>query len=121
MLLIVSVSVWEFGIFVLGLKIGTGSGYVVRRKAVEEIGGIPTASISEDTGTSAMLLGKGWTVAFIDEVLQVGEMVINLSLHFSILETDIRFQPDTLMGHVKQRTRWTIGISSYIHVRSYIV
>jgi cellulose synthase/poly-beta-1,6-N-acetylglucosamine synthase-like glycosyltransferase len=84
----------------LGAADCVGSGYLVRRQAIDDIGGVPTCSISEDTGTSAMLLGKGWQVAYIDEILQVGEM------------------PDTLMGHVKQRTRWTTGnIQMGWHIR----
>lgn len=69
----------------LGAADCVGSGYLVRRKALDDIGGIPTVSISEDTGTSAMLLGHGWTVAFIDEYLQCGEM------------------PDSLLGRPGER------------------
>ncbi|EDU43163.1 Cellulose synthase catalytic subunit [Pyrenophora tritici-repentis] len=68
-----------------------GSGYLARREAIDDIGGFPTYSISEDTACSSMLLGKGWSVAYIEEYLQCGEM------------------PDSLSGHIKQRTRWTIG------------
>jgi cellulose synthase/poly-beta-1,6-N-acetylglucosamine synthase-like glycosyltransferase len=75
----------------LGAGDCVGSGYLARREAIEDIGGFPTYSISEDTACSSMLLGKGWSVAYIDEYLQCGEM------------------PDTLSGHIKQRTRWTIG------------
>lgn len=75
----------------LGAADCVGSGYVVRRDAMSSIGGFPTFSISEDTGCSSLLVGKGWRVAYVDEKLQVGEM------------------PDTLIGHIKQRTRWTIG------------
>jgi cellulose synthase/poly-beta-1,6-N-acetylglucosamine synthase-like glycosyltransferase len=67
------------------------SGYLARREAIEDIGGFPTYSVSEDTACSSMLLVKGWSVAYIDEHLQCGEM------------------PDTLSGHIKQQTRWSIG------------
>lgn len=75
----------------LGSSDCVGSGYLVRREAMLQIGGFPTYTISEDTGCSSMLLGHGWDVAYIEEDLQCGEM------------------PDTLHGHYKQRTRWTIG------------
>jgi cellulose synthase/poly-beta-1,6-N-acetylglucosamine synthase-like glycosyltransferase len=75
----------------LGAGDCVGSGYVVRRDALNDIGGFPAFSISEDTACSSMLRGKEWSVAYIDEYLQCGEMT------------------DTLAGHVKQRTRWTIG------------
>lgn len=73
-----------------------GSGYLARREAINDIGGFPTYSISEDTACSSMLLGKGWSVAYIDEYLQCGEM------------------PDTLYGHIKQRTRW-VSSSRFEH------
>jgi len=87
----------------LGAGDCVGSGYLVRREAILEIGGFPTYSISEDTGCSSMLVGHGWGVAYIDEPLQCGEM------------------PDTLHGHIKQRTRWTIGnVQTAWHVRILI-
>jgi cellulose synthase/poly-beta-1,6-N-acetylglucosamine synthase-like glycosyltransferase len=69
----------------------TGSGYVVRRAAIESIGGWPTGSLAEDVFTSSMLLGHGWKTAFVNEPLQYGLV------------------PDTFTGHLKQRTRWTLG------------
>ncbi|KAJ9611704.1 hypothetical protein H2200_004888 [Cladophialophora chaetospira] len=69
----------------------TGSGYAVRRAAIESIGGWPTGSLAEDVFTSSMLLGKGWKTAFVHEPLQWGLV------------------PDTFTGHLKQRTRWTLG------------
>ncbi|EUC34494.1 glycosyltransferase family 2 protein [Bipolaris zeicola 26-R-13] len=75
----------------LGAADCVGSGYLVRRDALTDIGGFPAFSISEDTACSSLLLGKGWQVAYVDEYMQCGEM------------------PETLRGHIKQRTRWTIG------------
>lgn len=69
----------------------TGSGYVIRRSALEDIGGWPTGTLAEDTFTSASLLGKGWQTAYVHEGLQYGTV------------------PDTYTGHLKQRTRWTLG------------
>ncbi|ETI20843.1 hypothetical protein G647_07186 [Cladophialophora carrionii CBS 160.54] len=69
----------------------TGSGYAVRRVAIESIGGWPTGSLAEDVFTSSMLLGHGWKTAFVHEPLQWGLV------------------PDTFTGHLKQRTRWTLG------------
>ena len=68
-----------------------GSGYAIRRKALESIGGWPVGSLAEDTFTSSLLLGAGWKTAFCHEALQYGTV------------------PDTLTGHLKQRTRWTLG------------
>lgn len=69
----------------------TGSGYAVRRAAIDSIGGWPTGSLAEDVFTSSMLLGKGWKTAFVHEPLQWGLV------------------PETLTAHLKQRTRWTLG------------
>jgi hypothetical protein len=69
----------------------TGSGYAIRRVALESIGGWPTGSLAEDVCTSSMLLGRGWRTAFVHEALQFGTV------------------PDTFTGHLKQRTRWTLG------------
>jgi hypothetical protein len=69
----------------------TGSGYVIRRKALEAVGGWPVGSLAEDVYTSSLLLGFGWKTAYCHEPLQFGTV------------------PDTLIGHLKQRTRWTVG------------
>ena len=69
----------------------TGSGYVIRRSALESIGGWPVGTLAEDTFTSSMLLGKGWSTAYVHEALQFGTV------------------PESYVGHLKQRTRWTLG------------
>ncbi|TGO28435.1 hypothetical protein BPAE_0027g00020 [Botrytis paeoniae] len=69
----------------------TGSGYAIRRAALDDIGGWPVGSLAEDTFTSSLLLGAGWRTAFCHEALQFGTV------------------PDTITGHLKQRTRWTLG------------
>lgn len=83
----------------LGAADCVGSGYLVRREALDEIRGFPTFSISEDTACSSLLLGKGWSVAYVDEDLQCGEM------------------PETLGGHIKQRTRW---VSVWLIIRVFV-
>jgi Glycosyl transferase family group 2 len=69
----------------------TGSGYAIRRTALEAVGGWPVGSLAEDVYTSSLLLGFGWETAYCHEPLQFGTV------------------PDTLLGHLKQRTRWTVG------------
>jgi hypothetical protein len=69
----------------------TGSGYAIRRKALESIGGWPVGSLAEDVFTSSLLLGSGWKTAFCHEALQFGTV------------------PGTFTAHLKQRTRWTLG------------
>jgi cellulose synthase/poly-beta-1,6-N-acetylglucosamine synthase-like glycosyltransferase len=72
----------------LGVAWCTGSGYVLRREALEEIGWFPLGSLAEDVATSTLMLGKGWKTAFIHEPLQFGTV------------------PDSFGSHLKQRTRW---------------
>ncbi|KAJ5918155.1 glycosyl transferase [Penicillium verhagenii] len=75
----------------LGVAWCTGSGYVVRREALEDIGNFPLGSLAEDVATSTLMLGKGWKTAYIHEQLQFGTI------------------PEDFGGHLKQRTRWAIG------------
>ncbi|KAJ5093506.1 hypothetical protein N7456_009367 [Penicillium angulare] len=75
----------------LGVAWCTGSGYVVRRSALHEIGNFPLGSLAEDVATSTLMLGKGWKTAYIHEPLQFGTV------------------PEDFGGHLKQRTRWAIG------------
>lgn len=72
----------------MGVAWCTGSGYVLRRAALQSIGGFPIGSLAEDVCCSSMLLGSGWNTAFIHEPLQFGTV------------------PDSLTSHLKQRTRW---------------
>ncbi|CAF9912566.1 hypothetical protein IMSHALPRED_000350 [Imshaugia aleurites] len=69
----------------------TGSGYAIRRCALDQIGGFPTGSVAEDVFCSNLLLGAGWKTCFVNEALQYGTV------------------PDSFSGHIKQRARWTIG------------
>jgi cellulose synthase/poly-beta-1,6-N-acetylglucosamine synthase-like glycosyltransferase len=72
----------------LGVAWCTGSGYILRREALEDIGMFPLGSLAEDVATSTLMLGKGWKTAFIHEPLQFGTV------------------PDSFGSHLKQRTRW---------------
>ncbi|KKA27202.1 hypothetical protein TD95_002095 [Thielaviopsis punctulata] len=75
----------------MGVAWCTGSGYIVRREALDDIGNFPLGSLAEDVATSTLMLGKGWKTAFIHEPLQFGTV------------------PEDFGGHLKQRTRWAIG------------
>ncbi|KAL6876252.1 glycosyltransferase family 2 protein [Trichoderma longibrachiatum] len=75
----------------MGVAWCTGSGYVARREALEEIGNFPLGSLAEDVATSTMMLGKGWKTAYVHEPLQFGTV------------------PEDYGSHLKQRTRWAIG------------
>lgn len=74
----------------------TGTGWVARREAIQDIGGIPTDYTQEDIATSALLHAKGWEVAYVWEPLQWGLV------------------PHTFVDHVKQWKRWTTSLLSSI-------
>ena len=71
------------------LHVGTNA--VFRRKAIEDIGGIPTGTITEDMATGMLLQAKGYESRFVKEVLCTGLSVESFS--------DL----------VKQRERWCRG------------
>ncbi|KAF4592114.1 Glycosyl transferase, family 2 [Ophiocordyceps camponoti-floridani] len=75
----------------LGVAWCTGSGYVARREALDDIGNFPLGSLAEDVATSTHMLGKGWKTAYVHEPLQFGTV------------------PEDYGSHLKQRTRWAIG------------
>ncbi|KAL8784923.1 MAG: hypothetical protein Q9213_003665 [Squamulea squamosa] len=73
----------------LGAGMCTGTGYVVRRSALVDIGGWSLAESGEDYMCSAVLGNAGWKIAFIREELQAG------------------LAPGSLRAVVNQRMRWT--------------
>ncbi len=71
-----------------GAGFNLGSGWVMRREAIEDIGGFPTDVLTEDITSSMMTMAEGWKTAYIPEALQWGLV------------------PETYAAHVKQLTRW---------------
>lgn len=49
-----------------------GTGYVVRRQAMEQIGGYPTANICDDLLTSMYIVALGWKIVYVHEDVQWG-------------------------------------------------
>ena len=77
-----------------GLATCTGTGFVARRQAINDLGGIPTECINEDFLTSIYLDATGWKIVYVPETLQIGIV------------------PDTWTKHVTQHGRWCAGLSS---------
>jgi cellulose synthase (UDP-forming) len=69
-----------------------GTSYVIRRSSVEEIGGFPTTSITEDFLTSIALHAKGYQVVYVNEMLSAGDA------------------PGNIGDYINQRIRWCRGI-----------
>ena len=68
-----------------------GSAAVMRRSALEEIGGCMTASAIEDLHTGMELHARGYTSVYYDRTLSGA------------------LSPENFMGYLTQRTRWTRG------------
>ncbi|HLD93454.1 MAG TPA: glycosyltransferase [Anaerolineales bacterium] len=69
----------------------TGSPSVMRRKSLEDIGGVATETVTEDIHTSVRLHSKGWMSYFLNEVLAYG------------------IAPQTIHAFLLQRLRWAQG------------
>ncbi len=68
-----------------------GSTSVVRRTAIDQVGGIATETITEDLHTTLKLLRLGWRTVYHHQVLAVG------------------LAPDTPEQYLIQRRRWALG------------
>ncbi len=58
-----------------------GSCFVMRRAALDEIGGIPTESIAEDMMTSIKLQSLGYRLKYLNEALSAGMSAENMSAY----------------------------------------
>lgn len=72
----------------LGSSQCAGSGYIMRRHALDTIGGWPLANIGEDIVCSNMLQEQGWSTKYIPDQLQFG------------------LAPDSFHAYISQRIRW---------------
>ena len=69
-----------------------GSCAVLRRKALDEVGGIATETVTEYTHTSLRMQKRGWNTAYINVAQAAG------------------LATETLAAHVGQRVRWVRGM-----------
>ena len=69
-----------------------GSCAVIRRTALDEVGGIATETVTEDAHTSLRMQKKGWNTAYINLPQAAG------------------LATETLAAHVGQRVRWARGM-----------
>ncbi len=69
-----------------------GSCAVLKREALNEIGGIATDTVTEDAHTSLLIQKKGWNTAYLNEPLAAG------------------LATERLSQHIGQRTRWARGM-----------
>lgn len=69
-----------------------GSCAVLRRAALEDVGGIAVETVTEDAHTSLRMQMKGWNTAYLNSVQAAG------------------LATESVSGHVRQRTRWARGM-----------
>jgi cellulose synthase (UDP-forming) len=68
-----------------------GTSFVIRRKVVDEIGGFPVETITEDFFTSIKVQSRGYRLKYLNEALSAGDSAAN---------TD---------NYISQRLRWAQG------------
>ncbi|RUP51699.1 nucleotide-diphospho-sugar transferase [Jimgerdemannia flammicorona] len=68
-----------------------GTNFLMRRAAIDSIGGFPTGCVTEDYLMSMKLHGKGWTSLYLNKVLARG------------------LAPENIKDLFRQRSRWAKG------------
>lgn len=77
-----------------------GTSWITPRHLLEEMGGIPTDTITEDMMTSYTLQTQGFDVIYLNEALTFGEA------------------PNRSTDHLKQRTRWCRGSLQALFIKN---
>jgi cellulose synthase (UDP-forming) len=77
-----------------------GSCAVLRRSALDEIGGLATETVTEDAHTSLRLQKNGWSTAYINIPQAAG------------------LATERLTGHIRQRVRWARGMIQILRLEN---
>jgi cellulose synthase (UDP-forming) len=77
-----------------------GSCAVLRRRALDEIGGLATETVTEDAHTSIRLQKRGWSTAYINIPQSAG------------------LATERLSGHIRQRVRWARGMTQILRLEN---
>src|SRR5580698_8422307 len=77
-----------------------GSCAVLRRSALDEIGGVAVETVTEDAHTSLRMQMNGWNTAYINIPQAAG------------------LATERLSGHVKQRIRWARGMVQILRIEN---
>ena len=76
-----------------------GTSFLVRRNALEEVGGFVEQAISEDLVTGMVLASRGWELRYLGEKLSAG------------------LAAETMLDFVRQRQRWASGTLQALRLR----
>jgi cellulose synthase (UDP-forming) len=77
-----------------------GSCAVIRREALEEVGGVPTVTVTEDCHCSLKMQRRGWRTAYLRVPLAAG------------------LATERLMLHIGQRMRWGRGMIQILRIEN---
>ena len=77
-----------------------GSCAVLRRSALDDVGGLATETVTEDAHTSLRLQKRGWNTAYINIPQAAG------------------LATERLSGHVRQRIRWARGMVQILRIEN---
>jgi cellulose synthase (UDP-forming) len=77
-----------------------GSCAVLRRRALNEIGGLATETVTEDAHTSIRLQKRGWSTAYINIPQAAG------------------LATERLSAHIRQRVRWARGMTQILRLEN---
>ncbi|HGG60718.1 MAG TPA: UDP-forming cellulose synthase catalytic subunit, partial [Gammaproteobacteria bacterium] len=80
-----------------------GSCAVLKREALDEIGGIATDTVTEDAHTSLLVQKKGWNTAYLNEPLAAG------------------LATEKLSHHIGQRMRWARGMVQVFRIDNPLI
>jgi cellulose synthase (UDP-forming) len=84
----------------VGSVVCAGTSFIVRRTALEAIGGFVTESVSEDYFTGINIAAKGYELVYLDEKLSAG------------------LAAESIAAHIDQRLRWVRGTLQAFFVKS---
>jgi cellulose synthase (UDP-forming) len=76
-----------------------GTSFLVRRSALEQVGGFVEQAISEDLVTGMLLASRGWKLRYLGEKLSAG------------------LAAETMLDFVRQRQRWAAGTLQALRLR----
>ncbi len=94
-----------------------GTSFLVRRKALESVGGFVTESICEDCFTGVLLLAKGYQSIYLEEKLSAGLAAENISAYAT---QRLRWARGTLQGFFINSNPLTITGLSFSQRLAYL-
>lgn len=87
-----------------------GTGAVLRRSALEDIGGFATGTITEDVHTSMRLHAKGYRSVYVDEALGV---MMSAETPFAYVLQRLRWAQGSMQVLARERPFWKKGLTAW--------